>query len=119
MYESDALWRDVDEYFVGTLVDEDDALMQARASGSRTTMPRAEVAPNQGKLLALLVQIAGARRVLEFGTLAGYSTVWLARAVGEQGHVTSLELEEQNAVVARRNLATSRAIPSILRQPSH
>jgi predicted O-methyltransferase YrrM len=113
MYESAAQWRDVDEYFVETLVDEDDPLVRARASGPQTTMPRAEVAPNQGKLLALLVHIAGATRVLEFGTLAGYSTVWLARAVGEHGHVTTLELEEQNAVVARRNLERAHVLDRV------
>jgi predicted O-methyltransferase YrrM len=67
-------------------------------------MPKAEVAANQGKLLALFCQIAGAKRVLEFGTLAGYSTIWLARAVGEDGHVTTLELEPQNAAIAAENL---------------
>ena len=80
MYGSEEAWRRVDAYFVDTLVPEDEALLSARESGRRTTMPQAEVAPNQGKLLALLCQIAGAARVLEFGTLAGYSTVWLARA---------------------------------------
>lgn len=104
MYESEALWREVDEYFVETLVPEDDALVAARDSGGRTTMPHAEVAPNQGRLLALLAQMTGARRVLEFGTLAGYSTIWLARAAGGQGHVTTLEAQEQNAAVARGNL---------------
>ncbi len=104
MYASAEAWREVDAYFVDTLVPEDGALVSARRSGARTTMPQAEVAPNQGKLLALLCQIAGADRVLEFGTLAGYSTVWLARAVGAKGHVTSLELEEGNAAVARENL---------------
>jgi predicted O-methyltransferase YrrM len=108
MYDSDSLWRDVDAYFVATLVDEDAALAQAREAGALTTMPRAEVAPNQGKLLALLAQMIGATRVLEFGTLAGYSTIWLARAVGEHGRVTSLELHEQNAAVARANLARAR-----------
>ncbi|GAA2061691.1 O-methyltransferase [Catenulispora yoronensis] len=105
MYESEDAWRDVDAYFVDMLLVEDEALTAARESGHKTTMPRAEVAPNQGKLLAMLCQISGAARVLEFGTLAGYSTIWLARAVGEHGHVTSLELEEQNAAVARANLA--------------
>lgn len=104
MYGSDSLWREVDAYFVETLVDEDSALAQARLAGALTTMPRAEVAPNQGKLLALLVRMTGATRVLEFGTLAGYSTIWLARAVGDHGHVTTLELEQQNADVARANL---------------
>lgn len=104
MYESEALWRKVDSYFVDTLVEEDDALVAARESGRLTTMPSAEVAPNQGKLLALLAQMTGARRILEFGTLAGYSTVWLARAVGAAGQVTTLELTERNAAVARENL---------------
>lgn len=104
MYESEKAWRDVDAYFVETLVPEDDALRQARQSGRHTTMPKAEVAANQGKLLALLCRIAGAERVLEFGTLAGYSTIWLARAVGEGGHVTTLELEPGNAAIAAQNL---------------
>ncbi|MBR7831714.1 O-methyltransferase [Actinospica durhamensis] len=98
------MWREVDAYFAGELVPEDEALVLARESGPRTTMPKAEVAPNQGKLLALLCQMSGAKRVLEFGTLAGYSTVWLARAVGADGQVTTLELEEQNAAIARANL---------------
>jgi len=104
MYDSETAWREVDDYFVDMLVSEDEALADARASGQRTTMPQAEVAPNQGRLLALLCRMAGAKRVLELGTLAGYSTVWLARAVGEGGHVTTLELEEQNAAIARSNL---------------
>jgi predicted O-methyltransferase YrrM len=104
MYESERAWREVDDYFVDTLVPEDQALIDARRSSRRATMPQAEVAPNQGKLLALLCQMAGATRVLEFGTLAGYSTVWLARAVGGKGRVTSLELEEHNAAIARANL---------------
>ncbi|MFF5185031.1 O-methyltransferase [Streptomyces sp. NPDC000345] len=104
MYASEGVWRVVDAYFVETLVAEDQALIEARESGRLSTMPQAEVAPNQGKLLALLCGMAGARRVLEFGTLVGYSTVWLARAVGEGGRVTSLELEERNADIARRNL---------------
>ena len=105
MYESQELWRAVDAYFNATLVDEDDALAAARESGRRTTMASAEVAPNQGKLLALLVRMTGATRVLEFGTLAGYSTIWLARAAGAAGRVTTLELEERNAAVARANFA--------------
>ena len=72
----------LDAHLVATLVEEDDALVKARESGRLTTMPTAEVAPNQGKLLALLAQVASATRVLEFGTLAGYRTIWLARAVG-------------------------------------
>lgn len=103
-YESPAAWRDVDDYFAAALIPQDDALLAARESGAQTTLPNAEVAPNQGMLLALLTQIAGAHRVLEFGTLAGYSTIWLARAVGPQGRVVTLELEEGNAAIARVNL---------------
>lgn len=104
MYESEAQWREVDDYFADTLVPEDEALVAARHSGHLTTMPSAEVAPNQGRLLALFAQMVGAKRVLEFGTLAGYSTIWLARAVGDQGRVTTLEVAEPNAAVARVNL---------------
>lgn len=103
-YESSAAWREVDEYFTDVLVPEDDALVMARESGAATTMPNAEVAANQGALLGLVTQIAGARRVLEFGTLAGYSTIWFARAVGPEGRVVTFELEEQNAKIARDNL---------------
>lgn len=66
-------------------------------------MPNAEVAANQGAFLRLLVQASGARRVLEFGTLAGYSTIWLARGAGEQGQVVTLELEPGNAAIASAN----------------
>ena len=104
MYDGELAWRQVDGYFVETLIEEDDALVAARESGLITTMPLAEVAPNQGKLLGLFVEMVGASRVLEFGTLAGYSTIWLARAVGASGRVVSFELEEQNAAVARANL---------------
>lgn len=103
-YPSDPAWRAVDDYFSDALVAEDAALVAARESGADTTMPNAEVAPNQGALLGMLVQIAGARRVLEFGTLAGYSTIWFARAVGEEGRVVTLELEPSNAAVAHANV---------------
>lgn len=103
-YSSDPAWRAVDDYFTEALVAEDAALVAARESGADTTMPNAEVAPNQGALLGMLVQIAGARRVLEFGTLAGYSTIWFARAVGEKGRVVTLELNPNNAGVARANV---------------
>ncbi|UVI37951.1 O-methyltransferase [Brevibacterium spongiae] len=66
-------------------------------------MPHAEVAANQGAFLGQLVTIAGAKRVLEFGTLAGYSTIWLARAAGEDGRVVTLELEPDNASIAEAN----------------
>ena len=96
-------WHTVDDYFTHALVHEDDALVAARESGQHTTMANAEVAPNQGAFLALLTHLTAAKRVLEFGTLAGYSTVWFARAVGVGGQVVTLELEPQNVSVARAN----------------
>lgn len=103
-YASAPAWQAVDAFFTDALLDEDAALVAARESSTRTTLPHAEVAANQGAFLAMLARIGGARRVLEFGTLAGYSTIWLARAVGADGRVVTLELEEQNAAVARENL---------------
>jgi len=103
-YPTTAQWREVDDYFGATLVTEDEALTATRISSSATTMPNAEVTANQGSLLGLLVKIAGARRVLEFGTLAGYSTIWLARAVGPFGCVVTCELDEGNATIAHTNL---------------
>lgn len=102
-YASAPEWRAVDDYFAGALVGEDDALARARESSARTTMPHAEVAAHHGAFLGLIAEISGARRVLEFGTLAGYSTIWLARAVGDDGAVVTLELDAGNADVARQN----------------
>lgn len=98
-----AAWREVDGYFNDAFLSEDAALVEARRSGTNTTMPGAEIARNQGAFLSMLTQISGARRVLEFGTLAGYSTICFARAVGERGAVTTLELSPENAEVARAN----------------
>ena len=103
MADSQSQWDDVDRYLIDTLVGEDAALAAARASSRDTTAPGIEVTANQGRLLGMLVELIGAKRVLEFGTLAGYSTIWMARATGEGGVVTSLELEEQNAAIARAN----------------
>lgn len=82
---------------------EDELLRGVREATPGAGLPDIGVSPTQGALLALLCRISGARRVLEFGTLAGYSTIWMARAVGEPGLVTTLELNEDHAAVARRN----------------
>ncbi|MGI8666675.1 MAG: O-methyltransferase [Jatrophihabitans sp.] len=113
MYDSTAAWEQVDRYFADTLIVEDATLVQARASGRQSSMPQAEVAANQGQLLSMLARMVGARRVLEFGTLAGYSTIWLARAVGAGGQVTTLELDERNASIARTNLAAAQVLDRV------
>lgn len=97
--------QSVDELFNALLHTEDDALAAARASTVSADMPPIEVSAQHGRLLALLATISGARRVLEIGTLAGYSTINLARGVGPQGHVTTLEFAARHAEVARANLA--------------
>ncbi|TQF67001.1 O-methyltransferase [Rhodococcus spelaei] len=94
----------VDDYLVGRLVGPDPALDAALAANHAAGLPHIDVAPNQGKLLALLARMCGARRVLEIGTLGGYSTIWLARAVGEWGAVVTLEFSPRHAEVARANL---------------
>lgn len=97
----------VDQYLLDLFVSEGEALRQARLSSAQTRMPHAEIAPNQGAFLALLVEMMGAKRILEFGTLAGYSTIWLARAAGTEGRVTTLELHEEVTALAKENIAAA------------
>lgn len=97
-------WRRVDEYLTDTLVGHDPALEAALAAQRASHLPDIEVAPVAGKLLHLLVRIAGARRVLEVGTLGGYSAIWMARALAEGGLVTTIEAEPENARIARANI---------------
>ncbi|KVT44691.1 O-methyltransferase [Burkholderia ubonensis] len=98
-------WTQVDAYFSATLVPSDDALDAALAASDAAGLPAINVAPNQGKLLQLLATIRGARRILEVGTLGGYSTIWLARALPPGGRLVTLELNPEHAKVATRNIA--------------
>ena len=95
----------LDELFNRVLRTEDDALTAAREAGTAAGMPAIEVSAQHGKLLFLLATAIGATRVLEIGTLAGYSTIQLARAVGAGGRVVTLEFEPKHAEVAKTNLA--------------
>ena len=97
-------WNKVDDYFSATLAPSDAVLDAALADSEQAGLPAINVAPNQGKLLNLLARISGARRILEIGTLGGYSTIWLARALPPGGSLVTLELEPMHAKVARANI---------------
>lgn len=97
-------WQQVDSYIVDKLVGSDDTLDAILQNNARAGLPAHDVAPNQGKLLALFAQMVGAKRILEIGTLGAYSTVWLARALPEGGEVVTLEADQHHAQVARQNI---------------
>jgi predicted O-methyltransferase YrrM len=101
---SETLWTDVDEYFVRLLLPADSALEETLNRSAAADLPPISVAPNQGKLLELLARMQRARRILEIGTLGGYSTIWLARALPSDGSLVTLELEPVHAEVARENI---------------
>jgi predicted O-methyltransferase YrrM len=98
-------WSKVDEYIVKWLVPSDEALDATLAASTEAGLPAINVAPNQGKFLSLLASIQGAKHILEIGTLGGYSTIWLARALPAEGRLVTLERDPTHAGVARRNLA--------------
>jgi predicted O-methyltransferase YrrM len=98
-------WDKVDRYICDHLVGQDPALDAALAASDAAGLPQIAVAPNQGKLLNLLARTHGARRILEIGTLGGYSTIWLARALPADGRLVTLEYAQMHAEVARANLA--------------
>ncbi len=97
-------WAAVDRYISELLVGEDPDLDAALDASRAAGLPPINVAPNQGKLLHLLARIQGARQILEVGTLGGYSTIWLARALPSGGRLVTLEIDPGHAEVARANL---------------
>jgi predicted O-methyltransferase YrrM len=97
-------WTAVDRYVTNLVVRPDAALDAALAAGVAAGLPAINVAPNQGKLLHLLARLQGARNILEIGTLAGYSTIWLARALPPDGRQVTLEVDPGHADVARSNI---------------
>ncbi|MCA1703136.1 MAG: O-methyltransferase, partial [Actinobacteria bacterium] len=99
------LWTAVDGYICDLLVPPDPALDAGLADSAAAGLPPISVTPNQGKLLALLVQLCSARTILEIGTLGGYSAMWLAKAMGPDGHLVTLEADPRYADVARANIA--------------
>ena len=97
-------WSRVDRYIADSPVEQDDALLQALATNAAAGLPAHDVAPNQGKLLQLFARMVNAKRILEIGTLGGYSTIWLARALPADGKLVTLEADESHAAVARQNI---------------
>src|SRR5918995_6212663 len=98
------LLREIDAYVEDLFSTSDDTLEAALRDSRRAGLPEINVSPNQGRLLQLLTEIAGARRILEIGTLGGYSAIHFARALPEDGALISLEIDEHHAKVARNNV---------------
>src|ERR1700731_2332673 len=104
---TEPLWTAVDRYITDMLVPSDAALDGALEASVNSGLPAIQVTPNQGKLLHLLARLQGARRILEIGTLGGYSTIWLARALPADGKLVTLEVEAKHAEVAKANIHTA------------
>jgi caffeoyl-CoA O-methyltransferase len=99
-----ALLARIDDYIENLFAPQDEALKAAVRESQRAGLPEIRVSPNEGKLLQLLAEMIGARRVLEIGTLGGYSAINLARGMAEDGRLISLEIDEHHAEVARQNV---------------
>ena len=99
------IWEAVDKYLDKMLIPQDSALDDALKSAEAANLPAIQVSSVQGKLLHLLAHILGARKILEIGTLGGYSTIWMARALPDGGRIITLEADPKHAEVARKNFA--------------
>lgn len=97
-------WSAVDEYLAQQLLSEDEVLTQILANNRRAGLPEIDVSPMQGQLLALLVRMTHAKRILEIGTLGAYSTVWMARELPSDGELLTLEFDALHAAIARENI---------------
>lgn len=100
----DEIWTAVDDYYDGLILEPDSALDAAMAANREAGLPPIDVTPAQGRFLHLLARGVGARRILEIGTLGGYSTIWLARAVLPEGSVVTCEIDPDRAALARANV---------------
>ena len=98
------IFQQVDDYISNLLGDEDDVLKQTIQSLEAHNIPQISVSANQGKFLQIMAKLVGAKRILELGTLGGYSTIWMARALPEDGKIISLELDPNHAAVAQSNI---------------
>jgi predicted O-methyltransferase YrrM len=102
---TESQWTEVDQYFSGKLLPNDPALDAALESSARAGLPAISVSPNQGKFLQMLARLAGARSILEIGTLGGYSTIWLAKGLRAGARIITLEVDPGHAEVAELNIA--------------
>ena len=102
---SEKSWSAVDDYLCNLFLPHDAVLEEALAASVADGLPEIQVSPTQGKLLHFLARMQAAKRILEFGTLGGYSTIWLARALPADGRLITLESEAKHAEVARANIA--------------
>jgi predicted O-methyltransferase YrrM len=107
------LWTAVDQYISDLLAPADAALKAALESSAAAGLPAINVSPNQGKLLHILARLAGARSILEIGTLGGYSTIWLARALLPGGRLITLEADARHAELAAANIARAGLVVDI------
>jgi caffeoyl-CoA O-methyltransferase len=98
------LFESVDQYINDLLVEEDDALLATEVSIKESGIPQISISPNQGKFLQILAKLCNAKKILEVGTLAGYSTIWLARALPKDGRLITLEFDPKHADVAQKNI---------------
>ncbi len=100
-------WSKIDAYFAGLLIPPAEAQAATLRANEKAGLPNIDVSPLQGKFLALMVRITGAKRILEIGTLGGYSSIWMARAAGDGAHLVTLEYNPAHAEVARANIAAA------------
>lgn len=106
-------WSEVDQYLVSLLAPSDEALDKALSDSDDAGLPQIAVAPNQGKFLQLLATMQKAQRILEIGTLGGYSTIWLARALPAGGQLVTLEANPKHAAIAQANIERAGLSPII------
>jgi len=104
---TDPRWGQTEDWINGHLIPDDDALRAAMELSGEGGLPSIQVEPNMGKLLNLLARMVGAQRILEVGTLGGYSTIWMARALPDDGKLITLEYDPQYAAVAEKNIGAA------------
>jgi len=107
------LFKDVDRYISALFNEPDEALTAAKKSHKLENIPTINVSPNLGKFLNLLAKLSRAKKILEVGTLAGYSTIWMAKALPEDGKLISLEIDPHHAAVARKNIDRAGLSPKV------